>query len=315
MHCRIAKIMVVAMGLVTALDGAASATAPSNAGAAGLCRAWSAHHRDETRGRGASDDATAFAALAQRAGGPGKVSAYCEAKPDPQDPATRYQARVLADGAAVYWSLDRGTNSGDEFTGVGPAAVGLAQSAGWAEGPELLASPVLANASSLKPGPQGGSASCCSFTGPFSVSTWIEVPVGQSPPSLASFVDVGNGTWTGFHLTYNNGDVQFATSCGVGCESELRAPFAITPGAPTMIAASFDGAIGRIFANGQLLGSAPMQTPAPAAGPYLVGAYRSLLGPYYPWTGYQDAVALFPVALSDAQIAQHFSIGIGATAS
>jgi hypothetical protein len=41
----------------------------------------------------------------------------------------------------------------------------------------------------------------------------------------------------------------------------------------------------------------------------LIGAYHSLLGPYYPWTGYQDAVAFFSVALSDAQIAQHYSLG------
>ena len=308
MRSRIVKILIVVIGLVTALDGAAAA-APSNAGTAGLCRAWSAHHRDGIPGRGASDDATAFAKLAQRAGGPSEVIAYCESGRAPLDPALRYQAQVLADGAAVYWSLDRGTNSGGVFAGVGPAASSLTQSAGWVEGPELLAAPILASASSLTPGPQGGSTACCSFTGPFSVSTWVQVPVGQSAPSLASFVDVANGTWNGFHLTYNNGDVQFVTLCGVGCESELRAPFALVPGVPTMIAASFDGAIGRIYANGALLGTAPMQTPSAAAAPYLVGAYRSLVGPYYPWTGYQDAVALFPVALSDVQMAQHFAIG------
>jgi hypothetical protein len=81
---------------------------------------------------------------------------------------------------------------------------------------------------------------------------------------------------------------------------------------PTMLAASFDGAVGRIFANGVLLASAPMRAPAPAPAPYLIGAYHSLVGPYGPWPFYQDSVALFPLALSDAQIAQQFAIGTGA---
>ena len=309
MRSKIFTMVVVAMGLVTAMSGAAVAGPPSNPSKAGLCRAWAVHQRSGTAGRGASDAATAFAKLAQQAGDAGNVTAFCEGRSVPQDAASRYQARVLADGAAVYWSLDRGTNSGGVFSGVGPAATGLTQSVGWTEGPELLAPPIVADASSVKPGPQGGSATCCSFTGPFSVSTWIQVPVGQLPSPLASFVDVGNGTWTGFHLTYNHGDVQFVTMCGVGCESELRAPFALTPGAPTMIAASFDGATGRIYANGALLGSTPMQAPAAAAAPFLIGAYRSLVGPYFPWTAYQDSVALFPLALSDAQIAEQFAIG------
>jgi hypothetical protein len=161
----------------------------------------------------------------------------------------------------------------------------------------------------VTPGTQGASATCCSFNGAFSVSTWIQVPIGQSPPPLASFVDAGNGTWAGFHLTYNGGDVQFVTTCGVGCDSEVRVPYAITPGASTMIAATFDGAVGRVYVNGALMTSAPMHVPAAGTGPLLVGAYRSLLGPFFPWTGYQDSVALFPLALSDTQVAQHFAIG------
>jgi hypothetical protein len=309
MRCKAIMMVVAVAGLVTATTGPGAAAAPNKDGKTGLCRAWAVHHRAGSTGRGSSDDATAFVRLSQLAGGARNVTAFCEGTAPSEEPVNRYQAQMLADGAAVYWSLDRSTNTGGVFTGVGPMASDLSASFGWAEGPELLAPPLPANASSLMTGPQGASTTCCSFAGPFSVSTWLQLPAGLTPAPVSGLVDVGNGTWTGFHLTYNSGDVQFVTSCGVGCESELRAPFAITPDVPTMIAASFDGTVGRIYANGALLGSAPMHAPAPAGAPYSIGAYHSLMGPYFPWPGYLDSVALFPVALSDAQIAQHFSIG------
>jgi len=219
-----------------------------------------------------------------------------------------YQDQVLSDGADAYFPFDGAATSDGVFPGVGPKAGTVGESSSWAAGPELTGdSNQVTDASSVIPGESGGTTSCCQYDGPFSWSGWIEVPSGDSVPSFGGLVDAGNAVNAGFTVDWNSGNLEFVTIQNGSDASVLEKAFTLVPGVPTMVAVTFDGTDGTIYANGQPLGSGAMTAPVIASTPVIIGAYHSSLGSYGPWSGYEDSVAFYPSALSADKVAAEYT--------
>jgi hypothetical protein len=92
----------------------------------------------------------------------------------------------------------------------------------------------------------------------------------------------------------------------------------ITPGVFYHVVATYDGSAQRLYVNGALVNTSVL-TLAPGGGAMTFSADGLLIGrwdrlaPAFGWNGAIDEVAIYPVTLTDEQIASHYAAGIAWT--
>src|SRR4030095_15904336 len=208
-------------------------------------------------------------------------------------PAGSYPAQVVADGAVAYWRLGEtsGTTANDSIGsahGTIGAGITLNQPGALAEG---------------TPAMQGNASGTAVVTCPvvtlgsvFSIEFWIKQRVDPAANSRICGV-------------FGAPNVSFQSASGSPRQlnffpmgANLAAVGALSLGVWTYIVGTVDGAQGRLYVNGVLANgpTATTGTPAPAVFTFLGGQSVN-------FDGWMDEVAIYPTALTPAQIAAHYA--------
>jgi hypothetical protein len=216
-----------------------------------------------------------------------------------------YQRAILADGPVGYWRL--GTNANDSSGG---GHNGTNFGATFGAGGLLV----------------GDSAASCSFNG---TSSYIDLPVvapydawngggGASlemwvKPTLAFMVgafDTSSGSVGGVaNLDYGSGLGGIVV--GPGKNPWIR-PLSFSTGVPSHLAVTLSGALNvAIYINGLLAAASQASRNRPNFGPgaMQIGHAGTVWSHTQFFSGLIQDVAIYPYALSDAQVATHYAIG------
>ena len=215
-----------------------------------------------------------------------------------------YRDTVLADGAVGFWRL--GESGGATMDDAADASDGRS-------------GPVRGVAGAL-----GGSDKAARFDGHadsvvvpddpalrpttgLSVEAWIKVAPGQQ--DYATVLGASSDkTWAdGYGLDWRGGNIEFWL--GDYYSRKVTAP--VTANTWTHVAATYDGATMKLYVGGSMVASSPDAGGYDhAAVPLLIGGQNTAApgGSFlsgYSWSGDLDEVALYPAALSAAQVLDH----------
>ncbi len=214
-----------------------------------------------------------------------------------------YRDMVLADGAVGYWRLGTGGPALPDSAGASDGRSGPTRGVAGALGGTDTAtrfdgyadSVVVPDDPALRP------------TSGFTVEAWIKVAAGQR--DFATVVGASTDkTWTdGYGLNWHSGNIEFWLGDYYG--RKIAAPVAANTW--THVAATYDGATVKLYVDGSLASSNPDAGGYDhATTPLLIGGQNAAdpgggFAPGYRWTGDLDEVALYPSALTAAQVLDH----------
>lgn len=149
---------------------------------------------------------------------------------------------------------------------------------------------------------------------PFTVEAWLSpgesLAAGTLTCALSSgqFADPRTG-WliyqsdTGWNLRMYNRN-------GLATSVNITGGGAPSPGAWYHVVATYDGAVAKLYVNGAKVNEAAQTSYVPgASGGFAIGARAD--GAFW-WNGSADEVAVYPAALSDGDILQHYNNGTSA---
>jgi YVTN family beta-propeller protein len=222
-------------------------------------------------------------------------------------PTSSYAQVVKGDAPAGYWRLD-------ETTGT-TAADSAGTNPGTYQGPPTLGVAGLIASTSDKAASFSGTnqsvriptSSALSPTAKVSVEAWIKP---AALPATGAFASVASKAES-YSLQLNGPKMEF-TIIQSGTRRRLQAPAgAIAVGKTYHVVGTYDGATQRLYVNGALVASAA-----------LTGAISTTTNSVYigSWNGGQeffngvvDEVAIYPGALSAAQVSNHYSSGTTVT--
>ncbi len=141
------------------------------------------------------------------------------------------------------------------------------------------------------------------FTGPFSVSAWVNTVAG------GTILSMQNGGNNGYNLAINYGVVSFCVyvnttqTCAGGGHYPLSNP------AWTYFTGEFDGSKISIYANGIFLASTAAANPTASTGPLVFGVAQR--GGYSNLAGSLDDIRFYDRALSAYEISSLYNTGVG----
>jgi cysteine-rich repeat protein len=213
-----------------------------------------------------------------------------------------YEALVRSLGAAAYWPLHE--TGGTTITDVLGGRVGTLTG-----GSAVQDTPGLHPMSSNAAGFTGAGyfvvpADPALWTASFSVEAWLRVDnCDVSSPGSFYVMKFGEG-YQGWGVWVSNGEVAFeiASTTGFGWNT-VR--FGCVAGSTEHLVGTYEAGTMRLYRNGTLVGSTPMTTPVAATARMGIGA-RAESSPAT-FLGALDDVALYPRALSAAEVATHYA--------
>ncbi len=209
----------------------------------------------------------------------------------------------------AWWSMNDSGNLGSDGSGNGNT------------GSNFGATPSAAGARDHTGGSLGFDGVNDYFTAPtgilsgvsdFTLSTWVYL---NTVDTWSRILDFGSSTGVNMFLTPKNGltgTVRFAiTTSGGGGEQVINGTAALPSGKWTHVAVTLSGSVGKLYVDGQVVGTNTAMTLTPAS---LGATTKNYLGksqypdPYL--NGSLDEVALFSSALTAEQIAAIMTFGL-----
>lgn len=225
-----------------------------------------------------------------------------------------YRALVLADSPRGYWRLGDAVaatsvvdSSGNGYTGT-PTAVTFGQAGALTDGDTAALFDGVAGVVDM------GNLSAFNFTGAFSAEAWVKLT------GVSSYVVVhksNNNSGAGWAVTINNGLLRLwaYTLAGALVFDVSATSNAVHDGAWHHVAGAWDGTNTvngvTLYVDGALIkqGTATAAIPGNTTNPVRIGAFNVASFLYFP--GSIDEVAVYPTALSAAQIAAHAAAAQG----
>ena len=239
----------------------------------------------------------------------GNSAASVSAAVTPTGSTTTYASTVLGDGPSIYYRLgdpsgslaadssgngSLGTYSGTYTLGAAGAALNDSDTAVSVNGGQVQ------NATAAVP--LGNSSR--------TLEAWVKTTGGGS--AVQGLVGYGSQSTRGmFDLRlYNSNQIGVA---GWADDHYFTAPYSITSGSWHQVVATYDGSIVTVYLDGQSLGTASFSAPLATS----LDGNGLILGRDSWWNGEWlngalDEVAVYPQALSAAQVAAHFNASANA---
>jgi Concanavalin A-like lectin/glucanases superfamily/PQQ-like domain len=241
------------------------------------------------------------------------IFAPTSSPPPPPPPPTGYAATVLADHPTLYWRLDdpSGTTVADSTSNDHAGTYRSGVVYGVASALAGDSDPAVSG-----PGSSGVAYSADEFTGPttYSLETWFR-STSTSGGKLLGFENVQTGWGTSYdrqvYMT-NAGHLAYGIDAG-GVQHVVAPTTAYNDGAWHYVVAT-QGASGMaLYVDGVLVGTDPTVTPDGYSGFWRLGG-----GNVTGWPGAStssavagsfDETAVYPVALTAAQVTAHYQAG------
>ncbi|MFJ5720695.1 LamG-like jellyroll fold domain-containing protein [Streptomyces sp. NPDC093149] len=229
--------------------------------------------------------------------------------------AEKYPAKVLADGASLYWRYDEGTSTFAADTGGGRDNGFLRNSPAYRQTPAAVAGPSTAigfNGTSqyaysnkLHPQPTR-----------FSVETWIRTTTTKGGKIIGfGNVTMQNSTKYDKHV-YMRDDGRLVFGVHSGGTRTITTPAAYNDGAWHHVVATQGTGGMALYVDGQLRASSALYTTNEAySGYWRVGGDNLNNWPSRPtsnfFAGQVDETAVYPTALSSSQVSAHYALRTG----
>lgn len=229
--------------------------------------------------------------------------------------AEKYPAKVLADGASLYWRYDEGTSTFAADTGGGRDNGFLRNSPAYRQTPAAVAGPSTAigfngtnqyaYSNKLHPQPTR-----------FSVETWIRTTTTKGGRIIGfGNVTMQNSTKYDKHV-YMRDDGRLVFGVHSGGTRTITAPAAYNDGAWHHVVATQGTGGMALYVDGQLRASSALYTTNEAySGYWRVGGDNLNNWPSRPtsnfFAGQVDETAVYPTALSSSQVSAHYALRTG----
>ncbi|MEU2250486.1 LamG domain-containing protein [Streptomyces sp. NPDC019224] len=229
--------------------------------------------------------------------------------------AESYPARVLSDGATLYWRYDEGTSTFAADTGAGLDNGFLRNSPSYRQTPAAVSGPSTAigfNGTTQ----YAYSNRSRSDTAKYSVETWIRTTTtrGGKIIGFGSNTLELSGKYDKHVYMLNNGRLTFGTSNGGG--QTVSTTGAYNDGAWHHVVATQGSGGMALYVDGQLRASNSRYTKnASYTGYWRVGGDNLATWPNRPtsnfFAGQIDETAVYPAALTAAQVSAHYALRTG----
>ncbi|MFJ6463413.1 LamG-like jellyroll fold domain-containing protein [Streptomyces sp. NPDC091387] len=229
--------------------------------------------------------------------------------------AESYPARVLSDGASLYWRYDEGTSTFAADTSAG-LENGFLRNA-----PSYLQTPAAVSGPSTAIGFNGSTQYAYSNrshaqTTRFTVETWIRTTTTRGGKIIGfgtKTMEV-SGQYDKHVYMLNNGRLTFGTHNGGG--RTVSTPAAYNDGAWHHVVATQGSGGMALYVDGQLRASNPLYTTNESyTGYWRVGGDNLATWPNRPtsdfFAGQIDETAVYPTALTAAQVSAHYALRTG----
>ncbi|MEU6017069.1 LamG domain-containing protein [Streptomyces sp. NPDC047515] len=229
--------------------------------------------------------------------------------------AEKYPAKVLADGASLYWRYDEGTSTFAADTGGGRDNGFLRNSPAYRQTPAAVAGPSTAigfngtnqyaYSNKLHPQPTR-----------FSVETWIRTTTTKGGKIIGfGNVTMQNSTKYDKHV-YMRDDGQLVFGVYSGGTRTITTPAAYNNGAWHHVVATQGTGGMALYVDGQLRASSALYTTnEDYSGYWRVGGDNLNNWPSRPtsnfFAGQVDETAVYPTALSSSQVSAHYALRTG----
>ncbi|MFB6984954.1 LamG-like jellyroll fold domain-containing protein [Streptomyces sp. NPDC056178] len=229
--------------------------------------------------------------------------------------AEKYPAKVLADGASLYWRYDEGTSTFAADTGGGRDNGFLRNSPAYRQTPAAVAGPSTAigfngtnqyaYSNKLHPQPTR-----------FSVETWIRTTTTKGGKIIGfGNVTMQNSTKYDKHV-YMRDDGRLVFGVHSGGTRTITTPAAYNDGTWHHVVATQGTGGMALYVDGQLRASSALYTTNEAySGYWRVGGDNLNNWPSRPtsnfFAGQVDETAVYPTALSSSQVSAHYALRTG----
>ena len=223
-------------------------------------------------------------------------------------PTYGYPGQVLADGAIGYWRLNEsGGTSVTDRSGHGLSGVATSSGVTWQQ-----AGAVAGDTAASFDGTSGGimaPAYAVQLTSALTAEVWVKTTNTSEWQTLVDHGFSGGEAWGLFLLS---GVPRLEVQNPGNSTTAVMAPASVSDGQWHHIAGTWDGTTLRMYVDGVLGGTgsfaAPLLTTEQPIGigqyPYTDGGFRL--------DGSLDDVAIYARALTGAEIAQHYALGLAA---
>ncbi|MEU8626345.1 LamG-like jellyroll fold domain-containing protein [Streptomyces sp. NPDC048669] len=229
--------------------------------------------------------------------------------------AESYPARVLSDGASLYWRYDEGTSTFAADTSAGLDNGFLRNAPSYRQTPAAVSGPSTAigfNGTNQYAYSNRSHAQATKF----SVETWIKTTTTRGGKIIGFGTNTmeASGKYDKHVYMLNNGHLTFGTHNGGG--RTVSTPGAYNNGAWHHVVATQGSGGMALYVDGQLRASnAQYTTNESYTGYWRVGGDNLATWPNRPtsdfFAGQIDETAVYPTALSAAQVSAHYALRTG----
>lgn len=231
--------------------------------------------------------------------------------------AESYPARVLSDGATLYWRYDEGTSTFAADTGAGLDNGFLRNTPSYRQTPAAVSGPSTAigfNGTTQ----YAYSNRSRSQTTKFSVETWIKTTTTRGGKIIGFGTNTMelSGKYDKHVYMLNNGRLAFGTHKGGGGGQTVSTTGAYNDGAWHHVVATQGSGGMALYVDGQLRASNTQYTTNESyTGYWRVGGDNLATWPNRPtsnfFAGQIDETAVYPAALTAAQVSAHYALRTG----
>lgn len=231
--------------------------------------------------------------------------------------AASYPARVLSDGATLYWRYDEGTSTFAADTGAGLDNGFLRNTPSYRQTPAAVSGPSTAigfNGTTQ----YAYSNRSRSQTTKFSVETWIKTTTTRGGKIIGFGTNTMelSGKYDKHVYMLNNGRLAFGTHKGGGGGQTVSTTGAYNDGAWHHVVATQGSGGMALYVDGQLRASNTQYTTNESyTGYWRVGGDNLATWPNRPtsnfFAGQIDETAVYPAALTAAQVSAHYALRTG----
>jgi hypothetical protein len=141
------------------------------------------------------------------------------------------------------------------------------------------------------------------FTGPFTVSAWVNTVAS------GTILTMQNGGDNGYVLAINYGAINFCVYANTAQNCAGAGSYPLSSPAWTYFTAVFDGSNISVYANGVFVASAPAAAPTASTGPLVFGAAQR--GGFSNFIGSLDDIRIYNRALSANEISSLYNTDVG----